>query len=80
MNQNCYYHGIIAVRWLSVRLESMGNLVVFFAAMFAVIARESLDPGLVGLSISYSLSVTIFFLMLAVFRDLLVTILLGSID
>ena len=39
----------------------MGNLVVFFAAMFAVIARESLDPGLVGLSISYSLSVTIFF-------------------
>lgn len=58
----------------------MGNLVVFFAAMFAVIARESLDPGLVGLSISYSLSVTIFFLMLAVFRDLLVTILLGSID
>ena len=31
---------------------------MFFAAMFAVIQRDTVDPGLVGLALSYALSVT----------------------
>lgn len=57
LNQVCYYPSIIANRWLSVRLETIGNLVVLFASLFAVIGRESMDAGLVGLSISYALNV-----------------------
>ena len=46
-------------------MEFVGNLVVFFAALFATIQRNHGDefnlrisPGLVGLSISYALQIT----------------------
>jgi len=50
--------GIIANRWLAVRLETVGNSIIFAAALFAVLGRDSLSPGLVGLSVSYALQVT----------------------
>lgn len=36
----------------------VGNLIVFFAALFAVLARGHINPATVGLSLSYALSVT----------------------
>ncbi|XP_076266255.1 multidrug resistance-associated protein 1-like isoform X2 [Rhynchophorus ferrugineus] len=57
LNQVCYYPSIISNRWLAVRLEMIGNLIILFAALFAVLGKDQL-PALVGLSISYCLQIT----------------------
>ncbi|KAM3860086.1 ATP-binding cassette sub-family C member 3, partial [Diretmus argenteus] len=57
-NQKSYYPGIVSNRWLGVRVEFIGNCIVLFAALFAVLGKEKLNPGLVGLSVSYALQVT----------------------
>ena len=44
-----------------MRLDCAGNLVVFFASLFAVISRNAgwgISPDEIGLSVSYALSVT----------------------
>jgi ABC-type multidrug transport system fused ATPase/permease subunit len=48
----------VANRWLGVRVEFIGTCVVSLAALFAVIERHNIDPGLAGLSISYALNIT----------------------
>lgn len=59
LNQVCYYPGIVSNRWLAVRLEMIGNSIIFFAAMFAVLSKgPGQTAGLVGLSITYSLQVS----------------------
>ncbi|KAG0212688.1 Multidrug resistance-associated protein 1 [Mortierella sp. NVP41] len=47
-------------RWLQIRVELMGGFIVFSAAALAVLNAENLDPSLVGLALSYALSMVIF--------------------
>ena len=60
------FYSLLDTRWLAIRLEFIGSLVIFFAALFAAIQRNYSDqlnlrisPGLVGLSISYALQITL---------------------
>ncbi|KAI8366373.1 multi drug resistance-associated protein MRP [Choanephora cucurbitarum] len=60
-NQKAYYPSISCNRWLAVRLEFLGSIIILSAALFAalsIIYGSSIDAGLVGLSVSYALSIT----------------------
>ncbi|KAI8983684.1 multi drug resistance-associated protein MRP [Pilobolus umbonatus] len=61
-NQKAYYPSISSNRWLAVRLEFLGSIIIFSSALFAVLSitygNSVIDAGLVGLSVSYALNVT----------------------
>jgi len=60
-NQRAYYPSISANRWLAVRLEFLGSVIILAAAGFAIISVSTgsgLSAGLVGLAMSYALQIT----------------------
>ena len=44
-NQKAQYSAIVANRWLAIRLETVGNLIIFCSALLAVLGRNDLTPG-----------------------------------
>lgn len=60
-NLRAYFPSISANRWLAVRLEFIGSVIILGAASFAIVSvtsRSGLSTGLVGLSLSYALQIT----------------------
>ncbi|EHL02557.1 putative Metal resistance protein YCF1 [Glarea lozoyensis 74030] len=60
-NLRAYFPSINANRWLAVRLEFLGSIIIFSAAGFAIISVSTgsgLSAGLVGLAMSYALQIT----------------------
>ncbi|KAJ9154783.1 Metal resistance protein YCF1 [Pleurostoma richardsiae] len=60
-NLRAFFPSISANRWLAVRLEFIGAIVILAAAGFAVISvsnHSDLTPGMVGLAMSYALQIT----------------------
>ncbi|KAK9257215.1 P-loop containing nucleoside triphosphate hydrolase protein [Lipomyces tetrasporus] len=59
-NNKAYYPSMIARRWLAIRLEFLGSMIIFSAALLSILAIASgrLSSGLVGLTMSYALQIT----------------------
>ncbi|KAF9356142.1 hypothetical protein BGX34_010083 [Mortierella sp. NVP85] len=60
-NMRAYYPSIAGNRWLAFRLETLSSIIIFGAGFFAVVSisrNKAVDPGLVGLSLTYALSIT----------------------
>uniref|UniRef100_A0A674F6C0 ATP-binding cassette, sub-family C (CFTR/MRP), member 10 n=1 Tax=Salmo trutta TaxID=8032 RepID=A0A674F6C0_SALTR len=59
-NQRCLFLSNAAMQWLDIRLQMIGVVVVTGISVIAVFQHQfkSIDPGLVGLSLSYALSST----------------------
>jgi ABC-type multidrug transport system fused ATPase/permease subunit len=57
-NNRSYYLLVMTQRWLSIRVETIGALIAFFAALFVVIQRDTLNVGSAGVSLSYAISIT----------------------
>ena len=60
-NLRAYFPSINANRWLAVRLEFIGSVIILAAASFAIISvatGSGLSAGMVGLAMSYALQIT----------------------
>ncbi|NXX86603.1 MRP7 protein, partial [Urocolius indicus] len=59
-NQHCLFASKTAVQWLDIRLQMIGVTVITAIAGIAIIQHQKQlgNPGLVGLALSYALSVT----------------------
>uniref|UniRef100_A0A8C5L1D2 ATP-binding cassette, sub-family member 2 n=1 Tax=Jaculus jaculus TaxID=51337 RepID=A0A8C5L1D2_JACJA len=57
-NQKCIFAWISSNRWLAIRLESIGNLIIFCSALLLVIYRNTLRGDTVGFVLSNALNIT----------------------
>ncbi|KAJ3365687.1 hypothetical protein GGF31_008493, partial [Allomyces arbusculus] len=57
-NNRPYFHTITAARWLGVRLELIGACITTLCAVLGIVARNTIGPALLGLSLSYGLQIT----------------------
>ncbi|OAQ30743.1 ATP-binding cassette transporter 1 [Linnemannia elongata AG-77] len=60
-NLRAFYPGIAGNRWLAFRLECLSSIIIFGSAFLSVVSlarHVAVDPGLVGLSLTYALSIT----------------------
>ncbi|KAF2095001.1 ATP-binding cassette glutathione S-conjugate transporter [Rhizodiscina lignyota] len=60
-NLRAYFPSINSNRWLAVRLEFIGSIIIVSAAGFAIISVSTgsgLSAGMVGLAMSYALQIT----------------------
>ncbi|PFH59064.1 hypothetical protein XA68_12829 [Ophiocordyceps unilateralis] len=54
---SAYYLTFSNQRWLSVRLDMIGNILVFVVGLLVVTSRFSVDPSIGGLVLSYIVSI-----------------------
>ncbi|OQR71267.1 canalicular multispecific organic anion transporter 1-like [Tropilaelaps mercedesae] len=61
ISQNCSFHVTVCNYWMSLRLELLGNIMIFVMVVLVVTNRQIIDAGTAGLLISYSLGAVVAF-------------------
>lgn len=56
MENRAYYMTISIQRWLSVRLDLFGNILIFGIGLFAAGFRTTVNPSKIGVVLSYTLT------------------------
>ena len=56
MENRAYYMTISIQRWLAVRLDLFGNVLIFGIGLFAAGFRHTVNPAKIGVVLSYTLS------------------------
>ena len=60
-NQQCYFPSVSCNRWLAIRIEFVGSIIILIASMLAVAIKTkngNMDAGLLGLMMSQTLNTT----------------------
>ncbi|KAF9194091.1 hypothetical protein BGZ51_001070 [Haplosporangium sp. Z 767] len=52
-HNKAYYHNVMALRWITLRVFAVGHILNFVAVILIVWARSSIDPATAGLVLSY---------------------------
>lgn len=55
-NNRPFFYMWVANRWLALRIDAVGSLVMLFAGIFVILSIGKIDAGLAGLSLSYAIS------------------------
>ncbi|TFK36263.1 multidrug resistance-associated ABC transporter [Crucibulum laeve] len=58
LENRAYYMTISIQRWLAVRLDLFGNILIFGIGLFAAGFRHTVSPAKIGVVLSYTLSIT----------------------
>ncbi|KAL8287285.1 hypothetical protein RQP46_003737 [Phenoliferia psychrophenolica] len=58
VENQAYYLRLTLQRWLGVRLDFLGNILILGIALFGVGYRETISPAKLGVVLTYALSVT----------------------
>ncbi|XP_074602377.1 multidrug resistance-associated protein 1-like [Brevipalpus obovatus] len=57
-NHSSSFLNLGANGWLAIRLEFIGNMIIFLVAVFTVMSRGNLTPGSAGFSVTYAATIT----------------------
>ncbi|KIJ49226.1 hypothetical protein M422DRAFT_225864 [Sphaerobolus stellatus SS14] len=58
VENRAYYITIAIQRWLGVRLDILGNILILGIGIFSIAFRETVDPSKIGVVLSYTLLIT----------------------
>ncbi|XP_066924409.1 multidrug resistance-associated protein 1-like [Clytia hemisphaerica] len=56
--QSAYLTSVACDRWMILNVKMLGNFVAFFAALFCILEKGKISPGILGLCVSYAIQMT----------------------